>query len=77
MDKGSRMQPKDYIEEWYQEVVTPQYSSIFQEILAANLKVKTIFHVLINNQVHFANLDVNILESLICKWLYWKHSYNY
>ena len=69
------MQPKDYIEEWYQEAVTPQYSSILQEILAANLKVKTISHVLMHNQVHLENLDMNILKRLIRKWLHWKHSY--
>jgi len=75
MEKGSRMKPKDYIEEWYQEAITPQYSSILQEILAANLKVKMISHVLMHHQVHFANLDMNILESLNCKWIHWKHSY--
>ena len=70
MDERSRIQPKDYIEEWYQEAVTPQYSSILQEILATNLKVKTISHVLMHNQVHFANLDMNISKSLIRKWLH-------
>jgi len=53
MDKGSRMQPKDYIEEWYQEAVTPQYSSILQEVLAANLKVKTICHVIMHQSDTF------------------------
>lgn len=74
MDKGSRMQikhsleHKDYIEEWYRNVIVPQHSSILQEIFAANLKVKKIFYVLMYNQVHFANLDMNILKNLICKW---------
>jgi len=40
------MQPKEYIEEWYQKVVMPQYSSILREILAANRRVKSISHIL-------------------------------
>ena len=75
MDKGSRMQPKDYTEEWYQEAVTPQYSSILQEILAANRKVKSISHILTNNQVHFSSWDMSISKILIRKWLHWKHEY--
>ena len=75
MDKGSRMQPKDYIEEWYQKVVMPQYSSILQEILAANRKVKSISHILTNNQVHFSSWDMSISKILIRKWLHWKHEY--
>ena len=53
MDKGSRMQPKDYIKEWYQETVMPQYSSILQEILVENRKVKSILHILTNTGVFF------------------------
>ena len=75
MDKGSRMHPKDYIEEWYQNTIAPQHSSILQEILAANRKIKTIFHILANNQVHFSSLDMNISNILIHKRLHWKHEY--
>ena len=75
MDKGSRMQPKDYIEEWYQKAITPQYSSILQEILAENRKVKSILHILTNNQVHFSSWDMSISKILIRKWLHWKHEY--
>ena len=73
MDKGSRIQPKDYIEEWYQEAVMPQYSSILQEILATNRKVKSIFHILTINQVHFSSWDMSISKILIRKWL--NHEY--
>ena len=75
MDKRSRMQikhsleHKDYIEEWYRNAIAPRHSSILQEIFATNLKFKTIFHVIMHNYVHFANLDMNVLESLIHKWL--------
>lgn len=71
MEKGSRMQikyyleHKDYIEEWYQNVIAARHSSILQEIFTTNPKVKMIFHVLMHNQVHFENLGMNILESLI------------
>ena len=75
MDKESRMHPKDYIDEWYQKEIVPHHLSILQEILVANRKIKTIFHILTNNQVHFSSLDMNISKILIRKWLHWKHSY--
>jgi len=77
MKKGSRTQPKDYIEEWYQETITPQYLSILQEILAANRKVKSISHILKRKQVYFSNWDMRISKILIRKWLHWKHEYTY
>ena len=77
MDKGSRMQPKDYVEEWYQKMITPQYSLILQEILMANRNVKSILHIITNNQVFFSCLDMSISKILIHKWLHWKHEYIY
>ena len=75
MDNESRMQPKDYIEEWYQKPIAPQHSSILQEILEANCKDKLISHIFTNHQVHFSSWDMSISKILIRKWLHWKHEY--
>ena len=65
---------EDYIEDWFQKVTRAQHSSILQRILTFNPN-GLIFHILVDIQVYFSNLNVSILETLIRKWLHWKYSY--
>jgi len=69
------LESKDYIEDWFQKVTTPKHSSIFQQILVPNRNVQLVSHIVMDIEVYFSNLDVNILEILIRKWLHWKYSH--
>jgi hypothetical protein len=66
---------KDYIEVWFQSVISLQHHSIFQQFLAPSLQKQLASHILVFIKVHFSNLDVSLTEILLHEWMHWKYSY--
>jgi hypothetical protein len=66
---------KDYIESWFQSVISLQHHSILQQFLAPSFQGKLVSHILAFIKIHFSDLGTCIFESLFRKWLHWKYSY--
>jgi hypothetical protein len=66
---------KDYIESWFQYVTNPQLHVILQQFLALSFQGNLVFHILVFIKLYFSVVGMSIFETLLRKWLHWKHSY--
>ena len=66
---------KDYIEAWFQSVISGQLHSILQQFLAPSFQGKLVFHTLAFIKLYFSVVGMSIVETLLRKWLHWKYSY--
>ena len=66
---------KDYIEAWFQSVISLQHHSILHQFLAPSFQGKLISHILAFIKLYFSVGSMSILESLLRKWLHWKYAY--
>ena len=66
---------KDYIEAWFQSVISLQHYSILHQFLAPSFQGKLISHILTFIKLYFSVGSMSILEPLLRKWLHWKYAY--
>ena len=66
---------KDYIEAWFQSVISLQHHFILHQFLAPSSEGKLISHILEFIKLNFSIGSMSMLESLFRKWLHWKYAY--
>jgi hypothetical protein len=65
----------DYIEIWFQEVITPQYYSLIQHLLMPKQVGWLVLHIQVIIAVAFSYMDMSMFLILLRTWLHWKSSY--
>ena len=66
---------KDYIENWFQEVITPQSHFFLRHFLLPNRIGRLVPHIQVSIDVNFSYLDMGMFLTLLRTWLHWKSSY--
>ena len=66
---------KDYIENWFQEVITPQSHFLLRHFLLPNQTSWLVPHIQVSIEVNFSYLDIGMFLTLLRTWLHWKNSY--
>ena len=66
---------KDYIENWFQEVITPQIHFLLRHFLLPNQTGQLVPHIQVSIEIKFSYLDIGMFLTLLHTWLHWKNSY--
>ena len=66
---------KDYIENWFQEVIMPQCHFLLQHLSLQNQTGRLVSHIQVIIKVIVSYVDMGKFLTFLRTWLHWKSSY--
>ena len=66
---------KDYIENWFQEVIIPQSHFLLRHFLLPHQTGQLLSHIQVIIKVIVSYVDMGKFLTLLRTWLHWKRSY--
>ena len=66
---------RDYIKNWFQEVIKPQCRFLLRHFLLPNQIGWLVPHIQVIIEVNVSYVDMGKFITFLCTWLHWKSSY--
>ena len=67
--KETDQENQDYIEWWFQEIITSKHHYLVQQLLVSYHSKLLVFHVFVYIKVYISNLSMDVFLHLLCTWL--------